>query len=313
LGGRNQIYGSHEAFVTGWQNQIDNGYHSVVFGQGNILKNSMDSLVAGRGHNILGGDCVTAFGSYHNIPTGAQASNVAILGGSGLTPVASDFAVTDRLSINSRLLLLGDGTYPNPNANAFLMVEGLENVTGINGSPKSIPKVKWGELFAGTNISIGKSGSGLTVTNTQIVNNPKITLTQDGEVKGSFTLNQSNSQTINFDAGGFLPTHKTVSVGNDISSGTIFSYTIPKNVTNLFLKADGKYNTVRLTQELEDSLVFVYAEGASSIAVYLGNASSPISLSPGEFIMITNACKTYLRPVFLYSEGKTVMKPEWDK
>jgi len=129
----------------------------------------------------------------------AGASNVAILGGSGLTPVASDFAVTDRLSINSRLLLLGDGTYPNPAANNFLMVEGLENVTGINGNAKAIPKVKWGDIRAGTNIDISSSGTGLTVTNTQKVYNSLISFTKGDEVIGSFRLNQSNSQTIKLD------------------------------------------------------------------------------------------------------------------
>lgn len=36
----------------------------------------------------------------------------------------------------------------------------------------------------------------------RVVNNPTITITQGGETKGSFTLNQNTNQTIDLDAGG---------------------------------------------------------------------------------------------------------------
>lgn len=69
------------------------------------------------------------------------------------------------------------------------------------------------------------------------VNNPRITIKQGGETKGSFTLNQAGAQTINLDAGGGGGSTYTAGDGIDITNNVI-SVTNPlkvlsSNITNV--------------------------------------------------------------------------------
>lgn len=90
---------------------------------------------------------------------------------------------------------------------------------------------------AGTGISI----SGGTISNTQTVNNPTITITQGGATKGSFTLNQVSGDTIALDAGGgsSLPS-QTGHAGEFLTTdGTDASWATPsivaaRNVGDIF-------------------------------------------------------------------------------
>lgn len=103
-----------------------------------------NSAIFGAEHDIYKGENLLVSGKGHVIPEGSSVSNAAILGGSGLTPVASNFAVADRLAINSRLLLLGDGSGSPPDESDVLMVESLEIISDTaSGEPMAVPKVKW--------------------------------------------------------------------------------------------------------------------------------------------------------------------------
>lgn len=63
------------------------------------------------------------------------------------------------------------------------------------------------------------------------VNNPRITIKQGGETKGSFTLNQANAQTINLDTGGGGGSTYTAGDGITITDSVI-------SVTNPITKTD---------------------------------------------------------------------------
>lgn len=67
------------------------------------------------------------------------------------------------------------------------------------------------------------------------VNNPRITIKQGGETKGSFTLNQSSAQTINIDAGGGGGSEYTAGAGITITDNVI-------SVTNPIVKTDISLN-----------------------------------------------------------------------
>ena len=61
------------------------------------------------------------------------------------------------------------------------------------------------------------------------VNNPRITIKQGGETKGSFTLNQASAKTIELDAGGGGGSEYTAGTGIDITNNVI-SVTNPLSV-----------------------------------------------------------------------------------
>lgn len=69
------------------------------------------------------------------------------------------------------------------------------------------------------------------------VNNPRITIKQGGETKGSFTLNQAGAQTINLEAGGGGGSEYTagdgITIANDVISVTNPLKVLSSNITNV--------------------------------------------------------------------------------
>jgi len=120
------------------------------------------------------------------------------------------------------------------------------------------------------------------IANIVSANNPKITISQDGEVKGEFTLNQVNNELINLDAGNstFLDVHKgnlnytlnnefenvnrnmsyslsvKNNVGIEVASGILF-ITNCGNTQWLFMNADIKWG------EIDESIISVFPDYSS--------------------------------------------------
>jgi len=141
FGRDNKIAGySDYSFIGGYRNSIDNnsGYSSILGGSGNSIDGYSyhSAILGGSGNAII------------------NARHAAILGGHGLRPVADCFAVADRLAINSRLLLLGDGAGDPPGEGDVLMVEGLENLAAADGGTVAVPRVKWGGASGGMGLGL---------------------------------------------------------------------------------------------------------------------------------------------------------------
>lgn len=79
-----------------------------------------------------------------------------------------------------------------------------------------------------------KSAKWWALSLASMINNPTITITQGGVTKGSFTLNQSSSDTINLDAGGGSGSVTDVKVnGSSVVSGGVASITVPTDTGDL--------------------------------------------------------------------------------
>lgn len=79
-----------------------------------------------------------------------------------------------------------------------------------------------------------KSAKWWALSLASMINNPTITITQGGVIKGSFTLNQSSSDTINLDAGGGSGSITDVKVnGSSVVSGGVASITVPTDTGDL--------------------------------------------------------------------------------
>jgi hypothetical protein len=156
---------SAQSFISGTGNLIATGsVHSAIFGAGNrITETASQSFTAGGGNlitqseaaAIFGRDSIIANGSHYSAILGGYCNSIsnaqyaAVLGGICLSPVADCFAVADRLAIDSRLLLLGDGTDSPPNEGDILAVESLETLPAADGGTAIVPKVKWSGALTG--------------------------------------------------------------------------------------------------------------------------------------------------------------------
>jgi len=158
--GRDNTIASYSdySFISGYGNSItNNSYRSSILGGRNTIANDSKYSFLCGGYNIITDYSYysSILGGYGNIISNARYA--AILGGYGLKPVADRFAVTDRLSINSRLLLLGNGTDSPPDKNDILMVESLEALHAASGGTVIVPKVKWSSALTNeTDRAIGK-------------------------------------------------------------------------------------------------------------------------------------------------------------
>jgi hypothetical protein len=168
-GCNNSIEGSsYYSFISGYFNRIDDysyyssilggydssiasgsGYSSILGGSYNTIADYSyySSILGGYGNIISGSSTYSAIvgGSYNTV---GNARYAAILGGYGLKAPADYFAVTDRLAIDSRMLLLGDGTDSPPNESDVLMVESVETLSAANGGTIAVPRVKWSGALA---------------------------------------------------------------------------------------------------------------------------------------------------------------------
>ena len=129
------------------------------------------------------------------------------------------------------------------------------------------------------------------------VNNPRITIKQGGETKGSFTLNQSSAKTINLDAGGGGNTNTFSGDYNDLT-----------NKPNIF---SGDYNdlTNKPTIPTVNNATLTIKQGGTTKGTFTANASTDVEIdldagggggstyTAGAGIDITNNVISVINPI----------------
>ena len=128
------------------------------------------------------------------------------------------------------------------------------------------------------------------------VNNPRITIKQGGETKGSFTLNQSSAQTINLDAGGGGGSEYTAGTGIDITNNVI-------SVINAIIKTQLNFDDAvipcLMINTNDDSSVLLKLDGTNATladCLDLGASSLDLGaqfLKHSSNVTVSGTCKVY--------------------
>jgi hypothetical protein len=94
---------------------------------------------------------------------------------------------------------------------------------------------------------------------------------------------------------------ETIDRTNNDGNAVPLGYTIPENVVNLFVTGSGLHRNIRVWQELESSITYIFNNGTSNLDVYFANTSNNVKLLVGQFLIVTRGCRNVIYPRTIYA------------